>query len=49
MGISMKKTLLWLGAGEAQTPNLDFSEYDQIILVDPLLEQTHRTSRRMKK
>ncbi|WP_156497422.1 hypothetical protein [Alteromonas stellipolaris] len=36
----MKKTLLWLGAGEAQTPNLDFSEYDQIILVDPLLEQS---------
>ncbi|MDO6578815.1 hypothetical protein [Alteromonas stellipolaris] len=36
----MKKTLLWLGAGEAQTPNLDFSEYDQIILVDPLLKQS---------
>jgi uncharacterized coiled-coil DUF342 family protein len=45
----MKKTLLWLGAGEAQTPHFDFSEYDQIILVDPLFDQNALTQRGDKK
>ncbi|WP_334065373.1 hypothetical protein [Alteromonas genovensis] len=45
----MKKTLLWLGAGEAQTPHFDFSEYDQIILVDPLLDQNAFTQSENKK
>lgn len=33
----MSKSLLWLGAGEAKSPTVDYNKYDKVILVDPLL------------
>ena len=33
----MSKHLLWIGAGEAQSFDFDYTEYTKVIFVDPLL------------
>jgi hypothetical protein len=34
----MSKHLLWIGAGEAQSIDFDYSEYSKVIYVDPLVQ-----------
>jgi hypothetical protein len=36
----MSKVLIWVGAGSATSPKLDVSNYNKVILVDPLLSST---------